>query len=192
MIYQLIFLQFLTCILLYYLSKKSLFWSKALVTIAIAVHLLVIGYSPKLLIRDLQNQYRNTRDPVTFSLDRCSSHIPLRLCRILYNKPTLWATIMFQRFLAQYSEENILNFLIHPYRSFFALFFYVGIVHFFLKKSPSHLETTFLYWIFLYGCIGVLQIINPNIVYSAFIPAIFFVINGIFIIRSLCTAYGKK
>lgn len=150
-----IFVHALFFVFIYITSKRSLIFSFFLLGFNLLLGFIIYSQDISFWQKRTDLQPDKLRAEVMIKLDFCSPHIPLPVCRILYNKPVVAGEKIVGRFIGQYSEENILSFLKLPFLPIFVSFFYIGVIYFLAFTKRSNWKRIVAVWLFLYGAIGI-------------------------------------
>lgn len=182
-----IFIHLLLFIAIYISSKRFLFFSLFLLGVNLLLGFILynqdISYWHR--ITDLQSEKLQTQ--VIIRLDFCSPHIPLSLCRVLYNKPVIASEMIVGRFIGQYSEENIISFARLPFLPIFVFFFYAGVISFLAFMKRSNWKTIGIIWLFVYGGIGIFGGYDQKLAIANIGLIIYMIFHGFYSLFKLLT-----
>lgn len=88
----------------------------------------------------------NLYNAVIFNLNHCVQVFPLDLCRIVFNKPLLFANGFFLKIISSISPENAFNFIESPFKQILTIILYLTIFIFLfwiLKPKKLQLDLKF-------------------------------------------------
>lgn len=165
-----------------FLSRKSFIASVLLIILAILLNLVMVSSDYFFWLEKINVNSQEVHDNIIINLNHCVSNVNLDFCRVLYNKPFFLLSKIINGVILQFSQENILSFIDIPFRSILTLFCYIGILGILIKKMSSETMTTFKFWIFAYGALGLFGEYSVDFVVASSIFLLFLVFYGFYMV----------
>lgn len=116
----------------------------------------------------------------------CNSGLPFKLCKILYNKPTVYGSQLIERYISKYSQNYLQEFFPIP---LFSFFLFAGLFEQLMNFLKSNRAKIFAIWFLLYGLTAIFN--EKNMIYSVFFLFVFLALRGLIVVLNIIKqAYG--